>query len=426
LKEMKVLKRTIGIGSQFDTIADAVGEIRRGKMVIVVDDEDRENEGDFIMAAEKVTPQAVNFMAKHARGLICMPMTGHRLDELGLSLMVDKNTAKLGTPFTISVDAVRGTTTGISAHDRAVTVEALIDPGTSSDDLARPGHIFPLRAMNGGVLRRAGHTEAAVDLAQLAGLYPAGLLCEIMADDGTMARLPELVKLKSKFGLKLITIKDLIEYRRRTEKLVRRLVTTKLPSKYGQFTLYLYEEAHTGDHHVALVKGNVKGSERVLVRVHSQCLTGDLFGSLRCDCGEQMEAALRRIESEGKGVFLYMRQEGRGIGLANKLRAYELQDRGRDTVEANEELGFAADLRDYGIGAQILADLGLSSIRIMTNNPRKITGLEGYGLKVVERIPLEAMPREENIRYLKTKREKLGHLLKPAKDEVQMLKGRKK
>lgn len=426
MKEMKILKRTTGEGSMFDAIADAVREIQRGRMVIVVDDEDRENEGDFIMAAEKVTPQAVNFMAKHARGLICMPMTGQRLDELGLSLMVDKNTAKLGTPFTISVDAVRGTTTGISAHDRAVTVEVLIDPNTSSDDLARPGHIFPLRAMNGGVLRRAGHTEAAVDLAQLAGLYPAGLLCEIMADDGTMARLPELARLKSKFGLKLITIKDLIGYRRRTEKLVRRLVTTRLPSKYGRFTLYLYEEAHTGDHHVALVKGDVKGAERVLVRVHSQCLTGDLFGSLRCDCGEQMEGALRRIEREGKGVFVYMRQEGRGIGLANKLRAYELQDRGRDTVEANEELGFAADLRDYGIGAQILADLGLTSIRIMTNNPRKITGLEGYGLEVVERIPLETTPREENIRYLKTKREKLGHLLKPTKDEVQMLKGREK
>jgi 3,4-dihydroxy 2-butanone 4-phosphate synthase/GTP cyclohydrolase II len=401
-----------GERASFDDIADALEEIRRGKMVIVVDDEDRENEGDFIMAAQKVTAQSVNFMAKHGRGLICMPMTGQRLDQLGLSLMVDKNTAKLGTPFTISVDAVRGTTTGISAHDRAVTVKALIDPKTGSEDLARPGHIFPLRAMDGGVLRRAGHTETAVDLATMAGLYPAGLLCEIMAEDGTMARVPELVKLKVKFDLKLITIKDLIEYRRRTERLIRPLVVTKLPSKYGQFALHLYEDTLSGDHHVALVKGNVKGAKDILVRVHSQCLTGDLFGSLRCDCGEQMEAALRRIEREGRGVFLYMRQEGRGIGLANKLRAYELQDQGRDTVEANVELGFDPDLRDYGIGAQILVDLGLSTIRIMTNNPCKITGLEGYGLKVVERIPLQVKPREENVRYLKTKREKLGHFLK--------------
>ncbi len=396
----------------FDDIAAAVEDIRQGNMVIVVDDEDRENEGDFIMAAEKVTAESVNFMAKHGRGLICMPMIGLRLDELGLSLMVDKNTAKLRTPFTISVDAVRGTSTGISAHDRAVTVRTLIDPKTEPEDLARPGHIFPLRAMDGGVLRRAGHTEAAVDLATLAGGYPAGLLCEIMADDGTMARLPQLIELKRAFNLKLITIKDLIEYRRRTEKLIRCLATTKLPSKYGQFTLYLYEDKLSGDHHVALVKGHVKGARNVLVRVHSQCLTGDLFGSLRCDCGEQMEDALRRIQREGKGVFLYMRQEGRGIGLANKLRAYELQDQGWDTVEANEELGFPPDLRDYGIGAQILADLGLSTIRIMTNNPRKIAGLDGYGLKVLERIPLQVEPREENVRYLEVKREKLGHLLK--------------
>jgi 3,4-dihydroxy 2-butanone 4-phosphate synthase/GTP cyclohydrolase II len=325
-----------------------------------------------------------------------MPMTGKRLDELGLSLMVAENTAKMGTPFTISVDAVRDTTTGISAHDRAVTVRALIDPASRAEDLAKPGHIFPLRAMEGGVLRRAGHTEATVDLAVLAGLFPAGLLCEIMADDGSMARVPGLEGLKSKFGLKLITTKDLINYRRQTEKLVRCLVTTKLPSKFG----------------------DVRGAENVLVRVHSQCLTGDLFGSLRCDCGEQMEEALRRIESEGKGVFLYMRQEGRGIGLANKLRAYELQDQGRDTVEANEDLGFAPDLRDYGIGAQILVDLGLSSIRIMTNNPHKITGLEGYQLKVVERVPLQIVPRKENVRYLRTKRDKLGHLLELLEEEL--------
>jgi 3,4-dihydroxy 2-butanone 4-phosphate synthase/GTP cyclohydrolase II len=410
----------------FDSIPDAIEDIRQGKMVIVVDDEDRENEGDFIMAAAKATAEAINFMAKHGRGLICMPMTGERLDQLGLSLMVDKNTAKLGTPFTVSVDAVHNTTTGISAHDRAMTVAALIDPSTNPADLARPGHIFPLRAMNGGVLRRAGHTEAAVDLAILAGLFPAGLLCEIMADDGTMARLPQLEELKDQFGLRLITIKDLIEYRRRKERLIRPVVVTELPSKYGQFTLHLYEDLITRDHHVALVKGHVEGEDNVLVRVHSQCLTGDLFGSLRCDCGDQMKEALERIEQEGCGVFLYMRQEGRGIGLANKLRAYELQDRGRDTVEANEELGFAPDLRDYGIGAQILVDLGLSSIRIMTNNPRKITGLEGYDLKVVERVSLQAKPRKENVRYLKTKREKLGHFLELSEEDVNVTQGGKR
>jgi 3,4-dihydroxy 2-butanone 4-phosphate synthase/GTP cyclohydrolase II len=397
--------------SPFDTIEEAVQSIRRGRMVIVVDDESRENEGDFIMAAEKVTPEAINFMAKYGRGLICMPMTGERLDQLSLSPMVSQNTAKLGTPFTVSVDAVHGISTGISAHDRAVTVQTLIDPAAKPEDLAKPGHIFPLRAMEGGVLRRAGHTEATVDLAVLAGLKPAGLLCEIMADDGTMARVPQLVELKSRFGLKFITIKDLILHRRRTEKMIRRVATTPLPSKFGQFTLHLYEDRITGDHHVALVKDRVRGKRNVLVRVHSQCLTGDLFGSLRCDCGDQMQEALQRIEQEGSGVFLYMRQEGRGIGLANKVRAYELQDRGCDTVEANEELGFAPDLRDYGIGAQILVDLGLSTIRIMTNNPRKITGLEGYGLEVVERVPLQVPPRRENVRYLKTKREKLGHLL---------------
>jgi len=410
----------------FDTIEEAVEDIRQGQMVIVVDDEDRENEGDFIMAAAKVTAGAVNFMAKNGRGLICMPMTGQRLDALGLNLMVDKSTAKLGTPFTVSVDAVQNTTTGISAHDRAVTIKALIDPATAPADLARPGHIFPLRAMEGGVLRRAGHTEAVVDLVVLAGLYPAGVLCEIMADDGTMARVPQLVELKRKFALKLITIKDLIEYRRRTERLIRRIATTNLPSKHGQFVLHLYQDLITGDHHVALVKGNIAGAQEVLVRVHSQCLTGDLFGSLRCDCGDQMEEALRRIEKEGKGVFLYMRQEGRGIGLANKMRAYELQDQGRDTVEANVELGFAPDLRDYGIGAQILVDLGLSTIRIMTNNPRKITGLEGYDLKVVSRVPLMAKPRQENIRYLKTKREKLGHLLELSEEDLNVLQGRKR
>ncbi len=404
-----MIAKTISAG--FDSIEEGLEDIRRGKMVIVVDDESRENEGDFIMAAEKVTPESINFMAKYGRGLICMPMSGERLDRLGLLPMVSQNTAKLGTPFTVSVDAVQGTTTGISAHDRAVTVQTLVDPDAKPEDLAKPGHIFPLRAMEGGVLRRAGHTEATVDLAVLAGLLPAGLLCEIMAEDGTMARVPQLLELKSRFDLKLITIKDLIFYRRRTEKMIRRVATTNLPTRFGQFILHLYEDRITGDHHVALVKGQVKGKKKVLVRVHSQCLTGDLFGSLRCDCGDQMAEALRRIEREGSGVFLYMRQEGRGIGLANKLRAYELQDRGRDTVEANEELGFAPDLRDYGIGAQILVDLGLSTIRIMTNNPRKITGLKGYDLEVVERIPLQITPRRENVRYLRTKREKLGHFL---------------
>jgi len=407
----------------FDSIEESLKDIGRGKMVIVVDDESRENEGDFIMAAEKVTPESINFMAKHGRGLICMPMSGERLDQLGLLPMVSHNTAKLGTPFTVSVDAAKGTTTGISAHDRATTVQTLIDPQAGPEDLAKPGHIFPLRAMSGGVLRRAGHTEAAVDLAVLAGLTPAGLLCEIMADDGTMARVPQLLELKSRFGLKLITIKDLIFYRRRTEKMIHRVATANLPSRFGQFTLHVYEDHITGDHHVALVKGQVGGKENVLVRVHSQCLTGDLFGSLRCDCGDQMAEALRRIEREGCGVFLYMRQEGRGIGLANKLRAYELQDQGRDTVEANVELGFAPDLRDYGIGAQILVDLGLSTIRIMTNNPRKITGLKGYDLEVVERIPLQITPRRENVRYLRTKREKLGHLLDISENETNQPQG---
>jgi 3,4-dihydroxy 2-butanone 4-phosphate synthase/GTP cyclohydrolase II len=398
--------------SELNTIEEAIEDVRQGKIIIVIDDEDRENEGDMIFAAEKVTPEAINFIAKHARGLVCVPLTGKRIEELDLGPMVKVNTAKMGTRFTVSVDSVHNTTTGISAHDRAQTVKTLIDPKSKPEDLARPGHIFPIQAQDGGVLSRAGHTEATVDLARLAGLKPAGVLCEVMDDDGQMARLPRLLEIAKQFDMKIITVKDLIEYRRRKEKLVRRIVSTDFPNKFGHFKLHLYKSVIDEHHHLALEKGEVKGKENVLVRVHSQCLTGDVFGSARCDCGDQLAHALTMIEKEGLGVFLYMRQEGRGIGLSNKIRAYQLQECGLDTVQANIELGFEPDLRDYGIGAQILVDMGLSSIRLITNNPKKIIGIEGYGLTVTERVPTEVPATEQNIKYLETKRDKLGHLLK--------------
>ncbi|TKJ43688.1 bifunctional 3,4-dihydroxy-2-butanone-4-phosphate synthase/GTP cyclohydrolase II [candidate division TA06 bacterium B3_TA06] len=400
--------------SDFASIEDAVEDIRQGKLIVVVDDEDRENEGDLIAAASKATPEMINFIVKHGRGLLCAPITKERAEELQLPPMVERNTEKHGTAFTVSVDYKHGTTTGISAFDRAKTILSLVDPSTRPDDLARPGHIFPLVAKKGGVLRRAGHTEATVDLARLAGLYPAGLLCEIMDSDGSMARLPRLQEIAREFSLKIITIKDLIAYRQRREKLVRRLFSASLPTRYGEFKLIVYEAVIEGNHHLALVKGAVEGRKNVLVRVHSQCLTGDVFGSGRCDCGDQLHEAMQKIEAEGLGVLVYMRQEGRGIGLLNKLVCYRLQDQGLDTVEANVAIGFPPDARDYGIGAQILADLGLTSIRLMTNNPAKRIGLEGYGLEVVERVPLVIQPHEHNRFYLETKRDKLGHLLDPS------------
>ena len=393
-------------------IEAALEDIREGKMVILVDDEDRENEGDLTMAAEKVTPEAVNFMAKYGRGLICLSLTDERLNELRLPMMVSENTSRFQTAFTVSVDARKGVTTGISAADRATTILAAVNETTQPEDLVSPGHVFPLRARSGGVLVRTGQTEGSVDLARLAGLKPAGVICEIMKDDGTMARMPDLKAFAAEFGLKIVTIADLIKYRLNKESLVRRIVTATLPTKYGGvFTAIAYENDVDPYHHIALVKGEIGPEDTVLVRVHSQCLTGDVFGSRRCDCEEQLHTAMAMVEKEGKGVIVYMRQEGRGIGLVNKLRAYCLQDAGKDTVEANEALGFKADMRDYGIGAQILADLGLHRIRLMTNNPRKIIGLEGYGIKVVERIPIETKPLQENIEYLKAKVKKMGHLL---------------
>jgi 3,4-dihydroxy 2-butanone 4-phosphate synthase/GTP cyclohydrolase II len=393
-----------------NTIESALEDLRNGKLLIVVDDEDRENEGDFVTAARNVTPEIINFMSKHGRGLICAPITEQRCDELNLNLMVQNNTVLHQTPFTVSVDLIgHGCTTGISAQDRAKTVQALINADTKPEDLGRPGHIFPLRARNEGVLRRAGHTEATVDLARLAGFEPAGVLVEIMNDDGTMARLPELLEIAKKFDLKIISIKDLIEYRLRTESLVEEEVRVHMPTKYGDFELVAFRQTNTGENHLALRKGEWEEDEPVLVRVHSSCFTGDILHSLRCDCGEQLHKAMEMVEEEGKGVVLYMNQEGRGIGLFNKLKAYKLQEEGKDTVEANLALGFKMDERDYGVGAQILRHLGVSKIRLMTNNPRKRAGLEGYGLEIVDNVPIEVIPNAHNQFYLQTKRDKLGH-----------------
>ncbi len=395
----------------FNTIPEAIEAIKAGEFIVVVDDEDRENEGDLIMASEKVTPESVNFFATYGRGLICVSLTEERIKELKLYPMVDDNTARLGTRFTVSVDALKDTTTGISASDRSITIQPIVASDTVPEDLARPGHIFPIKAVKGGVLTRAGHTEASSDLPRLAGLKPSGVMCEIMDDDGSMKRVPRLLEFAEQHKLKIITIKDLIAYRHETECLIEKVTDVDMPTENGDFQLHLYKSEIDDHHHLALVKGNIAGKKDVLVRVHSMCLTGDVFGSCRCDCGKQLEKSMQMVEEAGEGVVLYMRQEGRGIGLANKLLAYKLQEQGRDTVEANEELGFEADLRDYGVGAQILADLGLTSIRLITNNPKKIIGLKGYGLEVTERVSLEIPPNDANYAYLETKRDKLGHLL---------------
>ncbi len=399
------------MGKKFDSIESVVADVRKGKTVIVVDDADRENEGDLILAAQHVTPGAVNFMAKHGRGLICVPTTSERLQQLGIERMVRQNREIFRTDFQVSVDAAKGVTTGISAADRARTIHIMADPTAVPEDLVQPGHVFPLRARPGGVLQRAGHTEAAVDLAELADCRPIGVLCEILNDDGTMARLPQLFKFAKKHKLKICTIEDLIQFRRTREKLVERVETVNMPTDYGNFDLHLYRSKIDGQHHVALVRGNVAGQKNVLVRVHSECLTGDVFGSRRCDCGPQLHQAMRQVAEAGRGVIVYMRQEGRGIGLAPKIKAYKLQEQGYDTVEANQKLGYGMDLREYGLGAQILCDLGLKTIRLLTNNPKKVVGLEGYGLKITEQVPIRVKPNPHNERYLKAKREKMGHLL---------------
>jgi 3,4-dihydroxy 2-butanone 4-phosphate synthase/GTP cyclohydrolase II len=395
----------------FSKIEEALEDIKKGKFVIIVDDEDRENEGDLAIAAEKISEEAVNFMLKHARGLLCMPVNGQRLDQLNIPMMVSKNTSNFNTPFTVSVEARKGVTTGVSVADRVTTIKTIIDPFTGPEDIAQPGHIFPLRAKAGGVLVRAGHTEAIVDLTRIAGLYPAGVICEIMSENGAMAKLPELQNIAKKYGIKIISIADLISYRRRHEKLVKRVAEAKLPTKYGEFKIIAYKSETDPDQHVALVMGDIESSEPVLTRVHSECLTGDVFSSLRCDCGEQLNMAMEMIASEKRGVVLYMRQEGRGIGLHNKICAYQLQDNGLDTVEANLSLGFPADLRDYGVGAQILADLNLHKLRLLTNNPKKVIGFESYGLEVVEIVPIIIKPNPYSKFYLETKKEKMGHIL---------------